>query len=151
MYKSKLCQEKWQISPQFQAVETHLKKHKDKGRRIWRLCETLDETQDYYSDTIDNLFKLSNVLLQSNVGLSEKYVFAQDALALSIEMLRKIWKPDTYVYNGKKSYLHTITTPNRWIWNKKEKMNDALFLKICSLVSKWQGSLLTEIDDKVDQ
>ena len=39
--------------------------------------------------------------------------FTQDALALSIEMLRKIWKPDTYVYNGKKSYLHTITTPNR--------------------------------------
>ena len=31
VYKSKLCQEKWQISPQFQAVETHLKKHKDKG------------------------------------------------------------------------------------------------------------------------
>ena len=119
MYKSKLCQEKWQISPQFQAVETHLKKHKDKGRGIWRLCETLGETQDYYSDTIDNLFKLSNVLLQSNVGLSEKYVFAQDALALSIEMLRKIWKPDTYVYNGKKSYLHTITTPNRWILKKK--------------------------------
>ena len=73
VYKSKLCQEKWQISPQFQAVETHLKKHKDKGRGIWRLCETLGETQDYYSDTIDNLFKLSNVLLQSKVRLSEKY------------------------------------------------------------------------------
>ena len=27
VYKSKLCQEKWQISPQFQAVETHLKKN----------------------------------------------------------------------------------------------------------------------------
>ena len=73
MYKSKLRQEKWQILPQFQAVETHLKKHKDKGRGIWRLCETLGETQDYYSDTTDNLFKLSKVLLQSNVGLSEKY------------------------------------------------------------------------------
>ena len=33
-------------------------------------------------------------------------------------MLRKIWKPDTFVYNGKKSYLHTITTPNRFVrWN----------------------------------
>ena len=30
-------------------------------------------------------------------------------------MLRKIWKPDTFVYNGKKSYLHTITTPNRFV------------------------------------
>ena len=35
-------------------------------------------------------------------------------------MLRKIWKPDTFVYNGKKSYLHTITTPNRFVrcWGK---------------------------------
>ena len=39
----------------------------------------------------------------------------KDALALSIEMLRKIWKPDTFVYNGKRSYLHTITTPNRFV------------------------------------
>jgi gamma-aminobutyric acid receptor subunit alpha len=39
----------------------------------------------------------------------------QDALALSIEMLSKIWKPDTFMYNGKKSYLHTITTPNRFV------------------------------------
>eukprot|EP00095_Tigriopus_kingsejongensis_P011181 maker-scaffold456_size166325-snap-gene-0.27 protein:Tk11181 transcript:maker-scaffold456_size166325-snap-gene-0.27-mRNA-1 annotation:"gaba-gated ion channel grd isoform x2" len=36
-------------------------------------------------------------------------------LALSIEMLRKIWKPDTYIYNGRKSYLHTITTPNKFM------------------------------------
>ena len=48
--------------------------------------------------------------------------FLQDALALSIEMLRKIWKPDTYVYNGKKSYLHTITTPNRCL-DKRERKN----------------------------
>ena len=34
VYKSKLRQEKWQILPQFQAVETHLKKHKDKGRGV---------------------------------------------------------------------------------------------------------------------
>merc|ERR1719320_937697 len=39
----------------------------------------------------------------------------KDALALSIEMLSKIWKPDTFVYNGKRSYLHTITTPNRFV------------------------------------
>ena len=36
-------------------------------------------------------------------------------LALSIEMLRKIWKPDTYIYNGRRSYLHTITTPNKFV------------------------------------
>lgn len=39
----------------------------------------------------------------------------QKNLALSIEMLRKIWKPDTYIFNGRRSYLHTITTPNKFM------------------------------------
>lgn len=39
----------------------------------------------------------------------------KDTLALSISMLAKIWKPDTYFYNGKQSYLHTITTPNKFV------------------------------------
>ncbi|TMW43223.1 hypothetical protein DOY81_011696 [Sarcophaga bullata] len=30
-------------------------------------------------------------------------------------MLARIWKPDTYFYNGKQSYLHTITTPNKFV------------------------------------
>ncbi|KAL3266711.1 hypothetical protein HHI36_010872, partial [Cryptolaemus montrouzieri] len=38
-----------------------------------------------------------------------------DTLALSISMLGRIWKPDTYFYNGKQSYLHTITTPNKFV------------------------------------
>ncbi|KAK9875604.1 hypothetical protein WA026_009404 [Henosepilachna vigintioctopunctata] len=40
---------------------------------------------------------------------------ASDTLALSISMLGRIWKPDTYFYNGKHSYLHTITTPNKFV------------------------------------
>ncbi|KAK4887223.1 hypothetical protein RN001_003494 [Aquatica leii] len=40
---------------------------------------------------------------------------SKDTLALSISMLAKIWKPDTYFYNGKQSYLHTITTPNKFV------------------------------------
>ncbi|XP_023311170.1 gamma-aminobutyric acid receptor alpha-like [Anoplophora glabripennis] len=40
---------------------------------------------------------------------------SSDTLALSISMLAKIWKPDTYFYNGKQSYLHTITTPNKFV------------------------------------
>ena len=38
-----------------------------------------------------------------------------ETLALSISMLAKIWKPDTYFYNGKQSYLHTITSPNKFV------------------------------------
>ncbi|KAK3912307.1 Gamma-aminobutyric acid receptor alpha-like [Frankliniella fusca] len=39
----------------------------------------------------------------------------KETLALSITMLERIWKPDTYFYNGKQSYLHTITTPNKFV------------------------------------
>ncbi|XP_076298956.1 gamma-aminobutyric acid receptor subunit alpha-6 isoform X2 [Lasioglossum baleicum] len=35
------------------------------------------------------------------------------SLSLSIKMLERIWRPDTYIYNGKHSYVHTITVPNK--------------------------------------
>ncbi|XP_022235360.1 gamma-aminobutyric acid receptor alpha-like, partial [Limulus polyphemus] len=35
------------------------------------------------------------------------------SLSLNIKMLERIWKPDTYFHNGKGSYLHTITRPNK--------------------------------------
>jgi len=32
-----------------------------------------------------------------------------------MSMLDGIWKPDTYIWNGQRSYLHKITRPNRLV------------------------------------
>ncbi|KAK6015510.1 hypothetical protein OSTOST_19065, partial [Ostertagia ostertagi] len=37
---------------------------------------------------------------------------AGQELSLSMAMLDKIWKPDTYFWNGARSYTHSITTSN---------------------------------------
>ena len=34
-------------------------------------------------------------------------------LALNWAFLAKIWRPDTFFLNGKQSFLHKITVPNR--------------------------------------
>ncbi|OQV18234.1 Gamma-aminobutyric acid receptor subunit alpha-6 [Hypsibius exemplaris] len=36
-------------------------------------------------------------------------------LPLGVAVLAKIWKPDTTVYNGKNSYFHDITSPNKFV------------------------------------
>ncbi|KAF6199858.1 hypothetical protein GE061_006156 [Apolygus lucorum] len=36
-------------------------------------------------------------------------------LSMSWLFLEKIWKPDTYFVNGKKSHLHRITSPNKFV------------------------------------
>jgi gamma-aminobutyric acid receptor subunit alpha len=36
-------------------------------------------------------------------------------LPMNWQFLYKIWRPDTYIVNGKQSYLHKITVPNRFI------------------------------------
>ena len=36
-------------------------------------------------------------------------------LSMNWQFLNKIWRPDTYILNGKNSYLHKMTIPNRFI------------------------------------
>lgn len=36
-------------------------------------------------------------------------------LPMNWQFLNKIWRPDTYIINGKNSYLHKMTVPNRFI------------------------------------
>lgn len=42
-----------------------------------------------------------------------KFQGPMKTLSLSIKMLERIWRPDTYFYNGKHSHIHTMTVPNK--------------------------------------
>ncbi|XP_052871902.1 gamma-aminobutyric acid receptor alpha-like [Anopheles cruzii] len=64
---------------------------------------------------VDMTYSMDCYFRQSWVDRRLEFSGAQDTLALSISMLGRIWKPDTYFYNGKQSYLHTITTPNKFV------------------------------------
>ncbi|GMT19521.1 hypothetical protein PFISCL1PPCAC_10818, partial [Pristionchus fissidentatus] len=37
---------------------------------------------------------------------------SREEIPVSSKMLKDIWTPDTYIRNGRKSYLHTLTVPN---------------------------------------
>ncbi|ODM90107.1 Gamma-aminobutyric acid receptor subunit alpha-6 [Orchesella cincta] len=70
----------------------------------------VSETDEVYSMDcyfrqmwVDNRLKFN----ASATGLSE---FSMNWLFLD-----KVWKPDTYFVNGKKSYLHSITVPNKFL------------------------------------
>ncbi|XP_037908522.1 gamma-aminobutyric acid receptor alpha-like isoform X2 [Hermetia illucens] len=64
---------------------------------------------------VDMTYSMDCYFRQSWVDKRLAFEGAQDTLALSISMLARIWKPDTYFSNGKQSYLHTITTPNKFV------------------------------------
>ena len=38
-----------------------------------------------------------------------------EKLVVGADYIKLIWVPDTFIVNGKKSYLHKITVPNRFI------------------------------------
>ena len=37
------------------------------------------------------------------------------SMLLSTHVLKKMWSPDTYISNGRGSYLHEISVPNMYI------------------------------------
>merc|ERR1712106_27134 len=68
----------------------------------------VDDSKEAYS--LDCYFRQSwfdKRLSYNTSGLNE--------LALNWKFLSKIWVPDTFFVNGKKSFLHKITVPNRFV------------------------------------
>ncbi|XP_071561086.1 gamma-aminobutyric acid receptor alpha-like [Temnothorax nylanderi] len=64
---------------------------------------------------MDMTYSMDCYFRQSWVDRRLAFQGGKETLALSISMLARIWKPDTYFYNGKHSYLHTITSPNKFV------------------------------------
>lgn len=56
------------------------------------------------------------------------------SLSLSIKMLERIWRPDTYFYNGKNSYVHTITVPNKLLRISQD--GDILYSMRCAKIAQ---------------
>ena len=68
----------------------------------------VDESEEAFSlDCYFRQFWVDERLKFNATGVSE--------LALNWAFLAKIWVPDTFVVNGKHSYLHKITVPNRFV------------------------------------
>ncbi|XP_055927651.1 gamma-aminobutyric acid receptor subunit alpha-6-like [Argiope bruennichi] len=49
-----------------------------------------------------------------------KFFSHKDVLSMDWKFLQKVWIPDTYFLNGKSSYLHKITVPNKFIRLRKD-------------------------------
>ena len=49
-----------------------------------------------------------------------QFVGPMQEMAVHIKMLDLIWKPDTYFHNGRGSYVHTVTTPNKLLRIKQD-------------------------------
>lgn len=67
-------------------------------------------------DENDMAFSLDCYFRQSWVDKRLQYnATGVSELALNWQFLEKIWVPDTFFVNGRKSYLHKITVPNRFV------------------------------------
>ncbi len=66
-----------------------------------------DATQSLSLDAYFRQFWYDKRLRYNTTGVSR--------LSLNWAFLKTIWVPDTFLINGKKSYLHEITVPNQFV------------------------------------
>ena len=66
----------------------------------------------YYSYMLQN-YQMDCYFRQSWVDRRLQFSGPLKTLPVSVNILDRLWKPDTHFINGKKSYLHTVTTPNK--------------------------------------
>ena len=66
-----------------------------------------EKKQDYFIDCYFRQSWRDNRLVFNTTGVK--------SLPLNWQFLNKIWKPDTFFVNGKKSKMHKITVPNKFL------------------------------------
>lgn len=58
-------------------------------------------------------YKMDCYFRQSWVDRRLSFEGSLRTLTVSINFLDRMWKPDTHFFNGRASYLHMVTTPNK--------------------------------------
>ena len=66
-----------------------------------------EKKQDFFIDCYFRQSWKDDRLVFNNSGVKE--------LPMNWQFLNKIWKPDTFFVNGKKSKMHKITVPNKFL------------------------------------
>uniref|UniRef100_T1IP38 Neurotransmitter-gated ion-channel ligand-binding domain-containing protein n=1 Tax=Strigamia maritima TaxID=126957 RepID=T1IP38_STRMM len=69
---------------------------------------------------IDMTYSMDCYFRQTWIDRRLAFQGSLDSMTLSINMLQRIWKPDTYFFNGKFSYVHVITVPNKFVRLEKD-------------------------------
>ncbi len=69
---------------------------------------------------LSQAYQLDCYFRQSWVDERLQFSGPLDIIQPSVNIMERLWKPDTHFLNGKKSYLHVVTTPNKLLRINKE-------------------------------